>query len=51
MDVQDFGTSGNPPFGRSDFDGDGAVDINDLSVWLEEFGSNGSISGCASRCP
>src|SRR5260221_14153451 len=49
--LADFGTAGNPPYGRSDFDGDGAVDINDLSVWLGAFGAGGSSQGCAASCP
>ncbi len=46
----DFGTSGNPAFGRSDFDQNGAVGINDLSVWLNFFGFSSSIASCAVNC-
>ena len=46
----DFGTSGNPAFGRSDFDCSHTVGINDLSVWLTEFGFGTSISSCAVNC-
>ena len=49
--LNDFGTNGNPAFGRSDFDGDGTVGINDLSVWLAAFGASGSTVSCAASCP
>jgi hypothetical protein len=49
--LKDFGTAGNPAFGRSDYDCNGAVGINDLSVWLKEFGFTTSIASCAVNCP
>ena len=45
--LTDFGTFGNPAFGRSDFDCSGSVGINDLSLWLTEFGNGSSVSTCA----
>jgi hypothetical protein len=47
----DFGTPGNPAFGRSDYDCSGAVGVNDLSVWLGEFGAATSTASCAVSCP
>ena len=49
--LTDFGTAGNPAFGRADFDCNGAVGINDLSVWLTEFGFGTSAASCALNCP
>jgi hypothetical protein len=49
--LQDFGTSGNPPFGRSDFDGSGSVGVNDLSVWLTAFGTGAQAQSCGATCP
>jgi len=49
--LQDFGSPGNPPFGRSDFDCSGSVGINDLSQWLAEFGFTTSIDGGQANCP
>ena len=49
--LTDFGTTGNPAFGRSDFDCSGTVGINDLSVWLTEFGLGSSAASCAVSCP
>ena len=49
--LTDFGTIGNPAFGRSDFDCSGTVGINDLSVWLTEFGLGSSAASCAVSCP
>src|ERR1051325_4124301 len=45
--LNDFGTSGNPPYGRSDFDGDGKVDVDDLSGWAGGRGrGRGGGGGC-----
>ena len=49
--LTDFGTFGNPAFGRSDYDCSGSVGINDLSVWLTEFGNGSSAASCAVGCP
>ena len=49
--LTDFGTTGNPAFGRSDYDCSGTVGINDLSVWLTEFGLGSSAASCAVSCP
>ena len=49
--LTDFGTFGNPAFGRSDFDCSNSVGINDLSVWLTEFGNGTSAASCAVSCP
>jgi len=51
--LTDFGTFGNPAFGRSDFDCSGSVGINDLSVWLTEFGTGSSAASCGAGnvCP
>ena len=47
----DFGTVGNPAFGRSDFDCNGSVGVNDLSVWLGGFASGAQVRSCAASCP
>ena len=44
--LTDFGTAGNPAFGRSDYDCSASVGINDLSLWLTEFGNGSSASSC-----
>ena len=50
--LTDFGTFGNPAFGRSDYDCSGSVGINDLSVWLTEFGHQTSVKpSCTPACP
>ena len=49
--LTDFGTSGNPAFGRSDFDCSGTVGINDFSVWLTAYGRGDQIQSCAATCP
>ena len=45
----DFGLS--EPISRSDFDGNGNVTINDLSVWLEIWARGTSIESATSYCP
>jgi len=49
----DFFTAGNPYYGRSDFDCNGAVGGNDLSVWLTVFFAAGAPSGrgASAQCP
>jgi hypothetical protein len=47
--VTDFGLA--LPFGRSDYDCDGAVGANDLSRWVTEFGLSTSTVSCAVSCP
>jgi len=49
--LTDFGTVGNPPFGRSDFDCSGSVGVNDLSLWLTAFGSGAQVQSCGGTCP
>jgi hypothetical protein len=49
--ITDFGTFGNPAFGRSDFDCSGGVGINDMSVWLSAFGAGAQIESCGAICP
>lgn len=45
----DFGSA--QPWGRSEYDCNGAVGINDLAIWLGAFGSAASASSCAIACP
>ena len=49
--LTDFGTFGNPAFGRSDFDCSGTVGINDFSVWLTAYGRGDQIQSCGATCP
>jgi len=49
--LHDFGTAGNPAFGRDDYDCSGGVGVNDLSVWLAAFGSGTQVQSCAASCP
>ena len=49
--LTDFGTVGNPAFGRSDFDCSGDVGINDFSVLLTAFGSGTQVQSCGAACP
>ena len=47
----DFFTAGNPYYGRSDFDCNGAIGGNDLAVLLTVFFAQGSVSGPSGYCP
>jgi hypothetical protein len=49
--LADFGTPGNPAFGRSDYDCSGSVGINDFSLWLSAFGSGTQVESCGATCP
>ena len=42
---------GSPTAACYDLDGAGGVGINDLSVWLAEFGLGTSAASCAVNCP
>jgi hypothetical protein len=49
LQVVDF-MSGQP-YARSDYDGDGVLSGNDLSLWLVAFFTGTSAVGCGSACP
>lgn len=49
--LTDFGTPGNPAFGRSDFDCSGTVGINDFSILLTAYGRGDQLESCTGSCP